>query len=124
MSERHNMQNVFLNTPGCMEVHFIVHELMHALGFQHMHMAPDRDDYIHVDLNNVNETYFNNFEKVKSTDYSYFGTAYDLDSIMHYGKNFYALDADKPTMYIKVRTLLICILYTSAECFISLEPRR
>lgn len=33
----------------------VAHELMHALGFQHLHNAPNRDKYIRVNLKNVNE---------------------------------------------------------------------
>lgn len=31
----------------------IVHELMHTLGFYHEHQRPDRDEFVSIDLNNV-----------------------------------------------------------------------
>jgi len=40
---------------GCM-VHFgtVLHEMLHTLGFYHMHQRPDRDNYITVYPQNAN----------------------------------------------------------------------
>ena len=31
----------------------IVHEIAHSLGFFHEHSRPDRDEYVHINLDNV-----------------------------------------------------------------------
>lgn len=38
---------------GCLNLPTIEHELMHALGFQHEHTRPDRDDHIKLKMDNV-----------------------------------------------------------------------
>lgn len=53
----------------------IIHELMHALGFEHEHSRIDRDDYI-----NVSGSYHSYTDKSGNPHGSY-----DYNSIMHYG---------------------------------------
>jgi hypothetical protein len=82
----------------------ILHELLHMLGFQHMHSRPDRDNYITVDYSNVNPNYANDFIKLPWTyGASYYGTPYDYFSVMHYALYAGAVDGTKPTM--KTHTL-------------------
>lgn len=38
---------------GCLHDFIIWHEVMHALGFEHEHQRPDRDEYIRVEYRNV-----------------------------------------------------------------------
>lgn len=42
-----------------------MHELMHALGFQHQHSAHNRDDYINVNFENVEESKHNDKDNVR-----------------------------------------------------------
>lgn len=69
---------------GCFHAGTMAHEAIHALGFDHMHMAFDRDDYITVNYENINREDFSEFEKIDAKFSTYFGTSYDLRSIMHY----------------------------------------
>jgi len=93
-------QKVSLRVGGCLTRGIIIHELMHALGFDHMHNHVDRDEFIDINWNNIkpgNERYF---EKVNSNLFENFGTPYDYYSVMHYGPNFYSKNK-KPTMVPK-----------------------
>lgn len=51
----------------------IIHELLHALGFLHMHTAVERDEYVDINWNNIMEKSKLNFQKYTS-HVSMFGT--------------------------------------------------
>lgn len=54
-----------------------------------MHSHADRDDFIEVKWNNIQQDAISNFDKVDPEKFSNFGTGYDLYSLMHYdGKAF------------------------------------
>lgn len=59
----------------CMVKGIIIHELLHALGFYHMHSSMDRDNYVKVNYENVIWGLSYAFSKYTSSNY---GTAYDL----------------------------------------------
>ena len=62
----------------------MMHEMMHALGIQHMHNSLDRDNYISVHLENVYASSQKNFNIVNDTTSNSLGTPYDLRSATHY----------------------------------------
>merc|ERR1712223_2172703 len=82
----------------CLNLDTVFHEIMHAYGFYHEHSRSDRDQYIDVNLFNLQEigktamyqsrrkNYFSVFEKMDY--YDMWGTRndlpYDYHSIMHY----------------------------------------
>lgn len=68
---------------GCEIPGIAAHEVMHALGYQHEHQRPDRDDYIDVHLENVDMGYWSQLAKMPEED-SRLLTVYDYDSVMHY----------------------------------------
>ncbi len=109
-------QQVLTLAKECVTEDTIIHELMHALGFQHEQTRFDRDQHIniyysnvipgmsktcYVSLGNLNYCYNfiifqleHNFDKPKEGegDHSYFGTPYDLNSIMHYESTAFGLN--------------------------------
>ena len=70
-----------------------VHELLHTLGFVHEHTRPDRDDFISVNMDNIEPGEEKNFEKRPHGTSDFFekgsvdskNTPYDVLSLLHYG---------------------------------------
>lgn len=56
----------------------MVHEMIHALGYDHMHNAIERDDFVQVMWNNIEPNMQHNFERVNPNLFNNFGTPYDL----------------------------------------------
>ncbi|KAG5673252.1 hypothetical protein PVAND_003315 [Polypedilum vanderplanki] len=77
-------QTINLRIPGCLSHGIIMHEFIHALGYQHMHSDERRDSYVKINWDNIQDEYKRPFEKLNSKSYGNFGTSYDLDSVMHY----------------------------------------
>ncbi|XP_022085336.1 protein SpAN-like isoform X2 [Acanthaster planci] len=80
------------------EIGVLIHELFHALGRYHEHTRPDRDHFVTVQWDNVLDGQAHNFEKHTSDDFITFGIPYDYESIMHYGRSFFAKDKSQPTL--------------------------
>ena len=75
----------------------IIHELLHSLGFHHMHQSPDRDSYLQIQWDNIRPGKEKNFIKIEH-EMSYFGTSFDYDSIMIYRRTSFAAVSRKDTM--------------------------
>ncbi|XP_064626667.1 MAM and LDL-receptor class A domain-containing protein 1-like [Lineus longissimus] len=82
---------------SCMMKGYIIHEIMHAMGFWHEHARPDRDDYVEVMWGNILDGLEYNFEKKDPSEVIFPG-AYDYGSIMHYKTNNFAKDRSQPTL--------------------------
>lgn len=78
-------QPLSLNWRICFEKGIIIHELLHALGYIHMHNRPDRDKYVKILWKNIDPNWFNEFNRVDPSNFNHLGTPYDYQSIMHYG---------------------------------------
>lgn len=71
--------------PGCYNWPTLVfHELMHVLGFQHMHERADRDKYIDINFNNIDPDMKGQFEKLQTVAGSN-NVTWDYNSVMLYG---------------------------------------
>ena len=73
----------------------LVHEFLHALGIYHEQSRSDRDDYVQIKWDNIQDDAIGNFQK-KPSAVDYFD--YDYDSIMHYPGTSFAKDYSKPTI--------------------------
>lgn len=78
-------QEMSLNIKLCFRKGIIIHELLHALGYIHMHNQPDRDKYVKILWQNIDQRFNREFDKVDGAMFNHYGTSYDYQSIMHYG---------------------------------------
>lgn len=83
-------QDLSLQKNGCFGRGTIIHELIHALGYDHMHSHADRDKFIEIQWSNIQRDAISNFDKVDPEKFSNFNTNYDLYSVMHYDKTAFS----------------------------------
>ncbi|XP_077491860.1 astacin-like metalloprotease toxin 5 [Amblyomma americanum] len=82
---------------GCLELPIVLHELLHALGFMHEHVRPDRDQYIKVIPENIKPQYLANFKKV-APDEALLFSSFDMESVMMYGSLSAARSSSQPSI--------------------------
>lgn len=70
---------------------------MHALGADHEHNRPDRDSFVKVYMDNVDQNHKDDF-LISTTNFKTYQTPYDFYSIMHYGWNSHAINKNRKTL--------------------------
>jgi len=70
---------------GCRIKRIIVHEIGHAVGFQHEQTRPDRNSYVTIYLQNIYNGMAFNFDHYDNTIVNTYRVPYDYGSVMHYG---------------------------------------
>ncbi|XP_011057337.1 PREDICTED: high choriolytic enzyme 1-like [Acromyrmex echinatior] len=75
-------QKMNLQIPECLGKGVIMHQFMHVAGFSHEHTRSDRDNYVKINWENIQEDAKRNFKKTE-LKWSNFDIPYDYDSIMH-----------------------------------------
>ena len=75
---------------GCYRNNTILHENLHALGFDHMQSRPDRDKYITINWSKVFKGLENQFDiaNIKSMQVG----SFDFESVMLYGSTLGSVD--------------------------------
>ncbi|GFR04679.1 zinc metalloproteinase nas-13 [Trichonephila clavata] len=92
---------------GCMFVGIIIHEFMHAVGFWHEQSRADRDNYVTILWENIQQGQTHNFAKYTDGRLHHLNEPYDYDSIMHYGPYDFTKFRNRPTILPKQRNALI-----------------
>lgn len=77
-------QNLNLQLNGCIHPRVIVHEFLHALGFYHMQSSYERENYVRVAWEHIQDGLAHNFNQYDTDYITHFGHEYDIRSIMHY----------------------------------------
>jgi hypothetical protein len=80
---------------GCQNNRTVAHELGHAIGLFHEHQRADRDQFVTIDFSNVRDNAMGNFNISQGLPLV---GEYDFGSIMHYGRNAFAVDSTRPTI--------------------------
>uniref|UniRef100_A0A914YVX1 Metalloendopeptidase n=1 Tax=Panagrolaimus superbus TaxID=310955 RepID=A0A914YVX1_9BILA len=67
---------------NCDKFGIIVHEIGHVVGFSHEHTRPDRDHFVEIFRNNIQQGQDYNFDKAKPNEIDSRGESYDYHSII------------------------------------------
>ena len=94
-------QELSMIRPGCFWGGMFAHEMMHAIGFDHMHNHIDRDEYVEIFWDNIHPAQHSQFSRIlDESRFVNFGTTYDFRSALHYPRWAFAtssgLDAILP----------------------------
>ena len=73
---------------GCWSEDTVVHEFIHAFGFHHEQVRPDRDNYVEIIYANILDDKKHNFNIFTGSET--FGVEYDGKSVMHYKSNTFS----------------------------------
>ena len=84
----------------------ISHEILHTLGLIHEHSREDRDQYLKVLWENIEEKYHPQFYKLPSTFLDYTQFDFDQNSLMLYDSRAFSLYPDSQSLIKRDGTML------------------
>jgi hypothetical protein len=83
-----NPQKLILQYPP--ELGTTLHELGHTIGLWHEHQRADRDEFVKIYLENIQDEYKDQFIQVQDNRLITFDIPYDYESIMHYSETTFS----------------------------------
>ncbi|CAI5779580.1 meprin A subunit beta [Podarcis lilfordi] len=86
---------------NCDRIGTIEHEFLHALGFWHEQSRSDRDDYVTIMRDRIQEGKEGNFNKYDDKRSDFLNVPYDYNSVMHYSKNAFR-NGTEPTIVTNI----------------------
>lgn len=97
-------QVVNLQSPGCLrKIGTVIHELLHVVGFLHEQNREERDEFVQINSQNIQNGYEINFKKARVGEATGFGVRYDYGSVMHYTTTAFSKNG-QPTIVPKIKT--------------------
>lgn len=87
------MQQLSLGCSNRISVKFLEHEMMHVLGFWHEQSRNDRDDYVKINYENIDDRLKTQFSKRDGLET--YGYRYDIKSVMHYTEKTFSSNGKK-----------------------------
>ena len=70
----------------CLQKGIIIHEMGHAIGFQHEQTRPDRNAFVTINSANIQSGVEYNFRQYSTNQVGTFNIPYDYSSVMHYSQ--------------------------------------
>ena len=93
-----SFSNRFCNNHYDSEKNLVLHELGHVLGLEHTQTRPDRDQFINVHKECIQDKMFYNYERFKSGEVKTCKVPYKCNSMMHYWSSDFSKSDDCQTM--------------------------
>lgn len=87
---------------GCNKFGIILHQLMHVLGFEHEHRRVDRDQFVVINYENIENNQWHHFDKNQECEETSL-TPFDINSVMLYSSKAFSKDGTSETIQSKIK---------------------